>query len=148
MRARVLVFVCLLWLTAVVRFLLSVSRLNALGFFTQILPIPFGAVRQPIGAVTQVFSYNVLPVMKSNRILSAFFELAFICLTLLTYLLIRRYNRFAVLACLRSVRNRSRSRAFVCQSVIPLRPLNGGRLHAILPPQFGPTTPALSLWTA
>ena len=26
---------------------------------------------------------------------------------------------FAVLACLRSVRNRSRSRAFVCQSVIP-----------------------------
>ena len=32
-----------------------------------------------------------------------------------TYLLIRRYNRFAVLACLRSVRNRSRSRAFVCQ---------------------------------
>ena len=38
---------------------------------------------------------------------------------LLTYLLIRRYNRFAVLACLRSVRNRSRSRAFVFQSVIP-----------------------------
>ena len=37
----------------------------------------------------------------------------------LTYLLIQRYNRFAVLACLRSVRNRSRSRAFVCQSVIP-----------------------------
>ena len=38
---------------------------------------------------------------------------------LITYLLIRRYNRFAVLACLKSVRNRSRSRAFVCQSVIP-----------------------------
>ena len=37
----------------------------------------------------------------------------------LTYLLIRRYNRFAVLACLRSVRNCSRSRAFVFQSVIP-----------------------------
>ena len=30
--------------------------------------------------------------------------------TLRYYLLIRRYNRFAVLACLRSVRNRSRSR--------------------------------------
>ena len=39
--------------------------------------------------------------------------------SILTYLLIRRYNRFAVLACLRSVRNRSRSRAFVFQSVIP-----------------------------
>ena len=26
--------------------------------------------------------------------------------------------------------------------------LNDGRLHAILPPQFGPTTPPLSLWTA
>ena len=39
---------------------------------------------------------------------------------LTTYLLlIRRYNCFAVLTCLRSVRNRSRSRAFVCQSVIP-----------------------------
>ena len=25
---------------------------------------------------------------------------------------------------------------------------NGGRLHAILPPQFGPTMPPLSLWTA
>ena len=42
-----------------------------------------------------------------------------VCISLLTYLLIRRYNRFAVLACLRSVRNRSRSRAFVYQSVIP-----------------------------
>ena len=38
---------------------------------------------------------------------------------LLTYLLIRRYNRFAVLACLKSVRNRSQSPAFFCQSVIP-----------------------------
>ena len=34
------------------------------------------------------------------------------------FVVIRCYNRFAVLACLRSVRNRSRSRAFVCQSVI------------------------------
>ena len=34
-------------------------------------------------------------------------------------LLIWRYNHFAVLAWLRSVRNRSRSRAFISQSVIP-----------------------------
>ena len=40
-------------------------------------------------------------------------------LAILTYLLFRRYNRFAVLTCLKSARNRSRSRAVVCQSVIP-----------------------------
>ena len=38
---------------------------------------------------------------------------------ILTYLLIRRYNRFEVLACRRSVRNRSWPRVFVCQSIIP-----------------------------
>ena len=41
-------------------------------------------------------------------------------LFLITYLLIRRYNRFAVLACLRSVQNCSRSRTVVCQSAYHL----------------------------